>query len=131
MASITKRGKYWRAQVRRRGYPTQFRTFDTKALAEAWARQLESEMDRGVCKSREEAERTTFAEALERYIRAKMEFSRRYPLASRIFAMEIISGGECLTAHFNQDYRSWFRGRAAVFEAWIAAGRMDPRNGVA
>ena len=40
--------------------------------------------------------------------------------------MEIISGGECLTAHFNQDYRSWFRGRAAVFEAWIAAGRMDP-----
>ncbi len=66
------------------------------------------------------------AEALARYIRAKMEFSRRYPLASRIFAMEIISGGECLTAHFNQDYRSWFRGRAAVFEAWIAAGRMDP-----
>lgn len=60
------------------------------------------------------------AEALARYIRAKMEFSRRYPLASRIFAMEIISGGECLTAHFNQDYRSWFRGRAAVFEAWIA-----------
>ena len=35
MASITKRGKYWRAQIRRRGYPTQFRTFDTKALAEA------------------------------------------------------------------------------------------------
>ncbi|VTL99216.1 TetR family transcriptional regulator [Pseudomonas aeruginosa] len=66
------------------------------------------------------------AEALAGYIRAKMEFSRRYPLASRIFAMEIISGGECLTAHFNQDYRSWFRGRAAVFEAWIAAGRMDP-----
>ena len=66
------------------------------------------------------------AAALADYIRAKMEFSRRYPLASRIFAMEIISGGECLTAHFNQDYRSWFRGRAAVFEAWIAAGRMDP-----
>lgn len=64
--------------------------------------------------------------ALAGYIRAKMEFSRRYPLASRIFAMEIISGGECLSTHFNQDYRSWFRGRAAVFEAWIAAGRMDP-----
>lgn len=55
MASITKHGKYWRAQVRRCGYPTQFRTFDTKALAEAWARQLESEMNRGIFKSREEA----------------------------------------------------------------------------
>lgn len=66
------------------------------------------------------------AQALTRYIRAKMEFSRRYPKASRIFAMEVISGGECLTAHFNQDYRAWFSGRAGVFEAWIAAGKMDP-----
>ncbi|KAF1068615.1 MAG: HTH-type transcriptional regulator RutR [Pseudomonas citronellolis] len=66
------------------------------------------------------------AVALAGYIRAKMEFSRRYPLASRIFAMEIISGGACLTDHFNQDYREWFRGRAAVFQAWIDAGKMDP-----
>ena len=66
------------------------------------------------------------AEALTRYIRAKMEFSRRQPQASRIFAMEVISGGECLTEYFNQDYRSWFQGRAAVFQAWIDAGKMDP-----
>ncbi|MDX1370115.1 TetR/AcrR family transcriptional regulator [Pseudomonas sp.] len=66
------------------------------------------------------------AEALARYIRAKLEFSRRYPKASRIFAMEVISGGECLSEFFNQDYQSWFRGRATVFEAWIAAGKMDP-----
>ncbi|SDV05785.1 TetR/AcrR family transcriptional regulator [Pseudomonas mucidolens] len=66
------------------------------------------------------------AEALTRYIRAKMEFSRRQPQASRIFAMEIISGGECLTEYFSQDYRAWFSGRAAVFQAWIDAGKMDP-----
>ncbi|MDH1264985.1 TetR/AcrR family transcriptional regulator [Pseudomonas sp. GD03944] len=66
------------------------------------------------------------AEALARYIRAKMEFSRRYPKASRIFAMEVISGGECLSEYFSQDYLSWFKGRAAVFEGWIAAGKMDP-----
>ncbi|AGI22062.1 TetR family transcriptional regulator [Pseudomonas sp. ATCC 13867] len=64
--------------------------------------------------------------ALAAYIRAKMEFSRRYPQASRVFAMEIISGGECLSEHFSQDYRAWFAGRAAVFQAWIAAGKMDP-----
>ncbi|POA52831.1 MULTISPECIES: TetR/AcrR family transcriptional regulator [Pseudomonas] len=66
------------------------------------------------------------AEALTRYIRAKMEFSRRQPQASRIFAMEIISGGECLSEYFSQDYRTWFQGRASVFQAWIDAGKMDP-----
>ncbi|MCI0914219.1 MULTISPECIES: TetR/AcrR family transcriptional regulator [Pseudomonas] len=64
--------------------------------------------------------------ALSHYIRTKMEFSRRNPQASRIFAMEVISGGSCLTEYFSADYREWFRGRAAVFEAWIAAGKMDP-----
>jgi integrase len=67
MASITKRGKYWRAQVRRRGYPEQFSSFDTKAEADAWARNIENQMDRGIWVSRKEAERTTLGEALERY----------------------------------------------------------------
>ncbi|WP_447589571.1 TetR/AcrR family transcriptional regulator [Aquipseudomonas campi] len=66
------------------------------------------------------------ATALGGYIRAKIEFSRTRPLASRIFAMEVISGGEYLSGHFNQDYRDWFRGRAAVFQSWIDAGKMDP-----
>ncbi|GGK10530.1 TetR/AcrR family transcriptional regulator [Pseudomonas matsuisoli] len=65
------------------------------------------------------------AEALARYIHAKMEFSRKQPLASRIFAMEVISGGAYLSQYFGEDYRAWFRGRAAVFDAWIAAGKMD------
>ena len=37
MASISKRGRYWRAQIVRRGYPPQYRTFDTCAEAEAMA----------------------------------------------------------------------------------------------
>lgn len=65
------------------------------------------------------------AEALATYIRAKMEFSRRNPQASRIFAMEIISGGQCLTDYFSQDYREWFKSRAAVFQSWIDSGKMD------
>ena len=39
------------------------------------------------------------AQALSSYIRAKIEFSRRQPEASRVFAMEIISGGACLTEY--------------------------------
>jgi TetR/AcrR family transcriptional regulator len=66
------------------------------------------------------------AEALARYIRNKLEFSWRNPLASKVFAMEVISGGACLEAHFNQDFRDWFHGRVQVFRAWSAAGKMDP-----
>ncbi|WP_374341526.1 tyrosine-type recombinase/integrase [Azonexus sp.] len=68
MASIRKRGQYqWEAQVRRRGYPAQSKTFNTKAEAEAWATMIESEMSRGVWVSRSEAEATTLYEALTRY----------------------------------------------------------------
>jgi len=74
MATISKRGKYWRAQVRRLGYPPQHKTFDSHVEAEAWGRSTESEMDRGIFVCRAEGERTTLAEALERY---KTEFSSR------------------------------------------------------
>jgi hypothetical protein len=67
VASISKRGRYWRAQIVRRGYPPQYRTFDTRAEAEAWSRAMESEMDRGIFVSRVESEKTTLAEALKRY----------------------------------------------------------------
>ena len=53
--------------MRRRGQPIQCKTFTTKARAEAWVRQVEGEMDRGVFVSRAEAENTTLAEALDRY----------------------------------------------------------------
>ena len=69
MASISKRGRYWRAQIVRRGYPPQYRAFDTRAEAEAWSRAMESEMDRGIFVSRVESEKTTLTEALGRYER--------------------------------------------------------------
>ena len=59
----------WQAQIIRRGYERQYRTFDTKAEAEAWAAIIESEIARGVFASRAEAEATTVREALERYTR--------------------------------------------------------------
>ncbi|MGA4329838.1 site-specific integrase [Ralstonia pseudosolanacearum] len=67
MAGIWKRGSYWRVEIRRVGYPNQNRTFDTKADAEAWARRVESEMDRGVFADRTEAKRNTLGDLLLRY----------------------------------------------------------------
>lgn len=45
MASIIKVGKRWRAQIRRKGYPDRTETFSTKALAEAWARGVEGDVE--------------------------------------------------------------------------------------
>lgn len=67
MAGIWKRGNYWRAYIRRQGYPHQNCSFDTRAEAEAWARRVESEMDRGAFVDRTEAEITSFGDLLKRY----------------------------------------------------------------
>ena len=70
MATFDKRGDLqWRAQIRRKGYPVQRKTFNSRAEAEAWAAVVESEMARGVFVSRAEAEKTTLCEALDRYER--------------------------------------------------------------
>ncbi|WP_313113008.1 tyrosine-type recombinase/integrase [Pseudescherichia sp.] len=68
MATLRKRGNYqWEAQIRKRGFPSQTKTFNTKVEAEAWAKMIESEMTRGVWLSRSEAESTTLYETLTRY----------------------------------------------------------------
>lgn len=70
MATIDKRDDYqWRVQIRRKGWPRQSQTFETRRDAEAWARQIESEMDRGVFVDRSEADSTSLREALERYLK--------------------------------------------------------------
>ena len=59
--------RVWQAHVGRRGYPAQVRAFDTKAEAEAWAGDIESDIRRGTFISRAEAEITTLRETLGRY----------------------------------------------------------------
>ena len=69
MATFRKRGPYqWQAQVRKKGQPLQTKTFETRALAEQWARAIEVEIDKGVFVSRAEAESTTLKELFERYL---------------------------------------------------------------
>jgi hypothetical protein len=53
MADIRKRGPcQWQVRIRRKGYPSQTKTFNIKSEAEAWAATTESEMVRGVFVSR-------------------------------------------------------------------------------
>ncbi len=92
--------RVWQVLIRRRGYPQQTATFDSKDKAETWATTIESEMRRGVFVSRAEAESTTLREALECYAqeitpgkrgtaveRFRIERWQRHALASRPLAV--------------------------------------------
>lgn len=69
MATIRKKGDFqFHVQIRRKHY-SETKTFTTKKDAEAWARQIESEIDRGVFISKAEGESTTFGDACDRYER--------------------------------------------------------------
>lgn len=68
MATITYRGEYqWLARIRRSGYPEQTKTFFTKVDAEAWVREVEGKMDRGVFVDKSVLEKTTLSDLLTRY----------------------------------------------------------------
>ncbi|MBW9247882.1 MAG: tyrosine-type recombinase/integrase [Acidithiobacillus ferriphilus] len=90
----------YQAKIRKKGYPTQNKTFRTKKDAEAWATVVESEMVRGVWRDRSQAESTTLKDCLNRYInevipskkgdgRRETGFARQWmdrPIASRFMA---------------------------------------------
>ena len=70
MASYRKRGSNrWQAQDCKKGYPDQSKTFSTRAAAAQWVRSIEYEMDQGFFVSRNEAQTTTVAELLDRYLK--------------------------------------------------------------
>ncbi|MEY2342922.1 site-specific integrase [Acidithiobacillus sp. IBUN Pt1247-S3] len=59
----------WQVRIRKKGYPSQVKTFRNKSEAERWARAIESEMDKSVFVSRTESENTTLHDLLDRYAR--------------------------------------------------------------
>ncbi len=69
MASFRQHGNGWQGRIRRRGYPDITQTFEAKADAERWARSVESDMDKGHFVSVSEAQRTTLADLIQRYLR--------------------------------------------------------------
>ncbi len=67
MAAFRKRNGRWQTQVRIKGNKPVSKTFTRKADARAWARIVESEIERGVFVNRAEAEATALSDVLDRY----------------------------------------------------------------
>ncbi len=95
MATVDRRGKKWRAQIRRKGHPALCKTFRTQGAAWAWVEKIEPEVLAG----RFNLDQHTVGEALERYRKeisprkrgARWEDLRltaiqRHPIASRRLA---------------------------------------------
>ncbi len=58
MATIVRRKSSYQAKIRRKGFPTESRTFDTKREAIEWARSVETQMDTGIHVDRCAAKKT-------------------------------------------------------------------------
>ena len=92
MASSEKRGKSWRAKIRRTGFPSQSRSFDTKAQAEIWVRSVEGEMDRGIYVDRTEAEKNLVGDLIGRYISEVTPTKRSNDSLSRVTSFLNLAG---------------------------------------
>jgi integrase len=69
MASIRFRSNKWQARISRQGEQSVVKTFQSKEDAQRWARSIEVEWDRGTYTNTHQAQKTTFGELIERYLR--------------------------------------------------------------
>lgn len=69
MASIRFRSNKWQARVSRKGEQSLVKTFQSREDAERWARSIEVEWDKGTYTNLHQAQKTTFGELIERYLR--------------------------------------------------------------
>ena len=67
-------------------------------------------------------------DVLRAYVRAKLQYSREQPLASRVYAMEVISGAKLYADQIRSRVIPLLRADIAVFERWIAEGKIAPVN---
>ncbi len=67
-------------------------------------------------------------DVLRAYVRAKLQYSREQPLASRVYAMEVISGARLYADQIRRRVIPLLRADIAVFERWIAEGKIAPVN---
>lgn len=68
------------------------------------------------------------ADALARYIRAKMNISREHSLGSKIWAQEIMQGAPQIQDFLDQTLKSWTASRVKIIKRWITEGKIDPIN---
>ena len=67
MASIRRRNGTYHVQIRKKGYPPLTKSFAGRTTALAWAKKVESEIDRYIYLDISAAQRTMLSEVLDRF----------------------------------------------------------------
>ena len=67
-------------------------------------------------------------DVLRNYVQAKIRFSREQPWASRVYAMEVISGAQLYGEQIQSRVIPLLRKDIEVFERWIGEGKIAPVN---
>lgn len=62
--------------------------------------------------------------ALDGYITRKLEYSRDFPEASRLFALEIMQGAPVLSSVLETELRQLIDMKKGLIESWIGMGRV-------
>jgi len=65
-------------------------------------------------------------EAIEAYVRTKLEYSRTHPVESRFFASEILRGAKFLTQRHRKHIKEVTDLRANVIKQWVDQGKISP-----
>ncbi|KNC88538.1 HTH-type transcriptional regulator RutR [Trabulsiella odontotermitis] len=64
--------------------------------------------------------------AIKEYIRLKLEVSRDYPQASRLFCLEMLQGAPLLMGELTGDLKTLIDDKSAIIAGWIANGKLAP-----
>lgn len=64
--------------------------------------------------------------AIKEYIRLKLEVSRDYPQASRLFCMEMLAGAPLLMTELTGDLKTLIDEKSALIAGWIKSGKLAP-----
>ncbi|WP_449550817.1 HTH-type transcriptional regulator RutR [Lelliottia amnigena] len=69
--------------------------------------------------------------AIKEYIRLKLEVSRDYPQASKLFCMEMLQGAPLLQAELRGDLKQLIDEKSAIIAGWVESGKLaavDPHH---
>ena len=67
---------------------------------------------------------------LDQFIRNKVRLAFEDPLASKLFATEIIQGAPHLSEHLEKVMRPWVNEKAQIIQSWIDSGKMPQTDPV-
>jgi TetR/AcrR family transcriptional regulator len=65
-------------------------------------------------------------QAINDYIKTKLELSRDNPAESRLFCMEMVQGAPLLFDELNSPLRALVESKVQVINAWVEAGKLAP-----